>query len=216
MWQATAEEWHFEEAEEALRSTPKELGAEDTLLDELIDALNDGELHDQHKEALVAAIAGGADMLLWQIDRFTFNDDYAARLILCGDSDNLLVRASRRGRIESVRYLLSIGADVNGCNGFGDSALMAAAINGKVGVVRALMGAGADAYAEHPEIGKGFTPLVAAVDRCASGYPSCVVQQAQLAVVRCLLEEFKVNLKPPGLYGAASRPLISTVFSRSG
>jgi hypothetical protein len=115
MWQATAEEWHFEEAEEALRSTPKELGAEDTLLDELIDALNDGELQDQHKEALVAAIAGGADMLSWQIDRFTFNDDYAARLILCGDSDNLLVRASRRGRIESVRYLLSIGADVNGC-----------------------------------------------------------------------------------------------------
>ena len=75
------------------------------------------------------------------------------------------------------------------------------------------MGAGADAYAEHPEIGKGFTPLVAAVDRCASGYPSCVVQQAQLAVVRCLLEEFKVTLKPPGLYGAASRPLISTVFT---
>ena len=95
------------EAEEALRSTPKELGAEDTLLDELIAALNDGELHDQHKEALVAAIAGGADMLLWQIDRFTFNDDYAARLILCGDSDNLLVRASRRGRIESVRSIPS-------------------------------------------------------------------------------------------------------------
>ena len=97
MWQATAEEWHFEEAEEALRSTPKELGAEDTLLDELIDALNDGELHDQHKEALVAAIAGGADMLLWQIDRFTFNDDYAARLQSATGVKNARVWGSASG-----------------------------------------------------------------------------------------------------------------------
>ena len=29
-----------------------------------------------------------------------------AHFILSGDSDNLLVRASRRGRTESVRYLL--------------------------------------------------------------------------------------------------------------
>ena len=107
----------------------------------------------------------------------------AAHHVLAGSSDNLLVRASRRGRTASVRFLLDLGANVNERNEYGDSPLLAAAINGKVGVVRVLMDAGADAYAEHPEVRWGFTALVAAVDRCTGwpkryGWPSCAVQHA--------------------------------------
>jgi hypothetical protein len=166
------------------------------------------------------------DMLSIQSDSFVYDGFEAkcnfdnAHFILSGDSDNLLVRASRRGRINSVRYLLDVGADANECNGYGDSPLMAAAINGQVGVVRVLMDAHADPYAEHPEVKWGFTALVAAVDRCCSlhyGWPSRTIQQAQLAVVRCLLEEYLVDLKPPGLYDpseAASDPVRPTLGSR--
>ena len=97
---------------------------------------------------------------------------------------------------------------------------MAAAINGQVGVVRVLMDAHADPYAEHPEVKWGFTALVAAVDRCCSlhyGWPSRTIQQAQLAVVRCLLEQYHVCLKPPGLYDPsepASDPVRPTLGSR--
>ena len=85
-----------------------------------------------------------------------------------GDGDNLLVRASRRGRVKTVEYLIDLSRErmkfdsisyVNKCNGFGDSPLMAAAINGHVNVVRKLLDLGADAYACHPEFPEGFTVL---------------------------------------------------------
>jgi ankyrin repeat protein len=62
------------------------------------------------------------DMLSIQSDSFVYDGFEAkcnfdnAHFILSGDSDNLLVRASRRGRINSVRYLLDVGADANECN----------------------------------------------------------------------------------------------------
>jgi hypothetical protein len=193
----------------------EKVAAESALLEKLLAALDVRDFLLSDKKALEAALDDGMYMLELQSDGFV-DDGFEAKcnfdkahFILSGDSDNLLVHASRRGRIESVQYLLDLDADVDKPNGYGDSPLMAAAINGQVGVVRMLMDAGADAYVEHPEIKWGFTALVAAVDRCCScryGQPSCAIQQAQLAVVRCLLEEFEVDLKPTGLYGAASHP----------
>jgi ankyrin repeat protein len=185
------------------------------LLQSLLAALDEREFRAPEKKALEAAIDGGIDMLSDQCSDAFVDDGFEAKcqfnnahFILSGDSDNLLVRASRRGRTESVRYLLNLGADQDECNGYGDSPLMAAAINGQVGAVRALMDAGADAYAEHQEV-FGFTALIAALDRCREmnyGWPSHTIQQAQLAVVRCLLEEYEVNLKPPGLYDPLEIP----------
>ena len=128
------------------------------LLESLLAALDVREFLAPEKKALEAAIDLEMDMLSIQSDSFVY-DGFEAKcnfdkvhFILSGDSDNLLVRASRRGRIKSVQYLLDLGADANECNGYGDSPLMAAAINGQVGVVRVLMEAHAYPYAEHQEI----------------------------------------------------------------
>jgi ankyrin repeat protein len=58
------------------------------------------------------------------------------------------------GDLESVRYLLEQGADVNGRNVLGDTPLMAAAHVGSARMVRLLLASGADAGARN---GRGET-----------------------------------------------------------
>lgn len=194
------------------------------LLQQLLNALPQGELGNDKKKVLQAAIDSGSRMLSALRVPYPYaysggfiprgpypNAQISREPLLSGITDNLLVCASRWGRVETVKYLLGLRANVNKPNGFGDSPLMAAAINGQVEVVRTLMDAGADVYASHPEVGRGFTVLVAAVQRCSWKFGAEAEQRdgvkelvlyGQLKVVRCLLEEYKVDLKPAGLYGA--------------
>ena len=221
-------------AEAAAATKAAALASTDALLAKLCAALDDDELGSDEKRMLEAAIDSEAAIdneaaidqeffVLYQcwpedLSEDALHEPYSPpRLgfatMLDGDGDNLLVRASRRGRVKTVEYLIDLSRErmkfdsisyVNKCNGFGDSPLMAAAINGHVNVVRKLLDSGADAYACNPELPEGFTVLVAAVQRCT--YVTCdevpeTVQKQQLEVVRCLLEEYKVELRPAGLYG---------------
>tara|TARA_B110000046_G_C13000186_1_gene401826 strand:- start:269 stop:2296 length:2028 start_codon:yes stop_codon:yes gene_type:complete len=126
----------------------------------------------------------------------------------CGDTDTLLVRAARYGREQTVRLLLEVQADVNQANGYGESPAFAACLASQVGTLRILLEAGADLSFEHDM--SGFNLLEAAVrdfeeemredkvlfsgERGAAKRTLALETMqakhtAQLAVLRCLLEE---------------------------
>lgn len=74
-----------------------------------------------------------------------------------GDKSSDLVRASIEGLEREVIRLLSIGADLDGENKFGNTALIAAILSGGAKIVKLLLDRGADV--NHKD-GEGWTPLM--------------------------------------------------------
>jgi ankyrin repeat protein len=87
------------------------------------------------------------------------SDDYKRWLELGGN--NALMFATRAGSLQSARYLVAAGADVNSHNAFGTSPLIMAIHGGNIDLVEFLIGQGADVDDEQ----SGHTALHAAVLR---------------------------------------------------
>lgn len=76
-------------------------------------------------------------------------------------SENALMTAAALGKVDLMRLLIDMGAQVNGCDRFGNTALISAAYRGQVPAARLLLEKGAYVNVK----GKyGFTPLICAVE----------------------------------------------------
>jgi hypothetical protein len=134
------------------------------------------------------------------------------KAMLTGDNDTLLVRAARRGRTESIEFLLELGASLIAESGCGETPLFAACLEGHVAAVRILLD-----FIPRPDAPRSVAqvPLRALKSTFTSGHTvtdytvlsaACTsisteperatpaLHQAQHSVVKCLLEEYYVPI----------------------